>query len=64
MECNGIIIYLMGYTEKKKTWSILKGIIYNTWKMDDLKSGWLLTYPSEKYDNSQLGWWNSQYLEK
>jgi hypothetical protein len=26
-----------------------------------IKSGWGYTYPSEKYE-SQLGWWNSQYV--
>ena len=25
--------------------------------------GWWLTYPSEKYWSSQLGWWHSQYME-
>ena len=25
-------------------------------------TGWWYTYPSEKYE-SQLGWWNSQYME-
>ena len=27
-------------------------------------SGWWLTYPSEKIWVRQLGWWNSQYMEK
>ena len=29
----------------------------------DISAGWWLTYPCEKYE-SQLGWWNSQYMEK
>ena len=29
-----------------------------------MDAGWWLTYPSEKYDLSQLGWWHSQYMEK
>ena len=32
---------------------------WNTWRK---KTGWWLTYPSETYE-SQLVWWNSQYME-
>ena len=36
------------------------------WPMNrtNTKSGWWLTYPSEKWwSESQLGWWHSQYME-
>ena len=33
-----------------------------SWNCHGVFSGWWYTYPSEKYE-SQLGWWNSQYVE-
>ena len=36
---------------------------YNLYTAGYIFTGWWLTYPSEKYE-SQLGWWNSKYMEK
>ena len=48
--------------KKKHNFGVIQISTEKNARQDPIISGWWYTYPSEKYE-SQLGWWNSQYIE-